>query len=46
MSHLTAVVIRISKNVEKAKARLNYVTQEAELIKQEAVLKALVDNKM
>lgn len=26
ISHLTAVLIRISKNVEKAKARLNYVT--------------------
>lgn len=39
-SQLTAVWMQHSANVEKAKARLKYAAEEAELIKQEAALKA------
>ncbi|XP_061166393.1 uncharacterized protein LOC133175314 [Saccostrea echinata] len=39
-SHLTAVWMQHSANVEKAKARLKYAAEEAELIRQEAALKA------
>ena len=39
-SHLTAVWMQHSANVEKAKTRMKYAEEEAELIRQEAALKA------